>query len=75
MPFMLWALISYMTGEAFHGYFIFLLKFLPEVYYFAWHRPVTVPNGIRTYVIGHYNPSVKIIELVSHITYVVCVNF
>ena len=29
-----------------------------------------------TYVIGHYNPSVRIINLVSHTTYVVgCVNF
>ena len=31
----------------------------------------------RTYIhiIGHYNPSVRIIDLDSHITYVVCVNF
>ena len=28
-----------------------------------------------TYIIGHYNPSVRIIELVSHTTYVVCANF
>ena len=27
------------------------------------------------YIIGHYNPSVRIIDLVSHTTYVVCVNF
>ena len=30
---------------------------------------------LRTYVIGHFNPSVRIIDLVSHTTYVVCVNF
>ena len=30
---------------------------------------------IHTYIIGHYNPSVNIIDPVSHITYVVCVNF
>ena len=30
---------------------------------------------IYTYIIGHYNPSVRIIDLVSHTTYVVCVNF
>ena len=30
---------------------------------------------MNTYIIGHYNPSVGIIDLVSHITYVVCVNF
>ena len=29
----------------------------------------------HAYIIGHYNPSVRIIELVSHTTYVVCVNF
>ena len=29
----------------------------------------------HTYIIGHYNPSVKIIDLVSHTTYVVCVIF
>ena len=29
----------------------------------------------NTYIIGHYNPSVRIIDLVSHTTYVVCVNF
>ena len=30
---------------------------------------------IHTYIIDHYNPSVGIIDLVSHTTYVVCVNF
>ena len=30
---------------------------------------------IHTYIIGHYNPSVRIIDRVSHTTYVVCVNF
>ena len=29
----------------------------------------------HTYIIGHYNPSVRIIDLVSYTTYVVCVNF
>ena len=29
----------------------------------------------HTYIIGHYNPSIRIIDLVSHTTYVVCVNF
>ena len=31
--------------------------------------------GLHTYIIGHYNPSVRIIDLDSHTTYVVCVNF
>ena len=30
---------------------------------------------IYTYIIGDFNPSVRIIKLVSHTTYVVCVNF
>ena len=32
-------------------------------------------NNIKyhTYIIGHYNPSVRIIDLVTHTTYVVCV--
>ena len=30
---------------------------------------------IHTYIIGQYSPSVRIIDLVSHTTYIVCVNF
>ena len=30
---------------------------------------------IYTYIIGHYNPSVRIIDLVSKTTNVVCINF
>ena len=30
---------------------------------------------IHTYIIGHYNPLVRIIDLISHTTYDVCVNF
>ena len=33
------------------------------------------PYYIHTYIIGHCNPSVRIMDLVSHTTYVVCVNF
>ena len=32
-------------------------------------------DNIHTNIIDRYNPSVRIIDLVSHITYVVCVNF
>ena len=38
----------------------------------------TSTGTLHTYIIGHYNPSVRIIDLVSHVshvTYVVCVNF
>ena len=38
-------------------------------------RPRRLGPYINTYIIAHYNPSVKILDLVSHITYVVCVNF
>ena len=31
--------------------------------------------SVQTYLIGHYNSSVGIIDLVSHTTYVVWVNF
>ena len=31
--------------------------------------------SLHTYMIGRYNPSVRIIDLVSHTTSVVCVNF
>ena len=31
-------------------------------------------EGIHN-IIGHYNPSVIILDLVSHTTYVVCINF
>ena len=36
-----------------------------------------IPFGYiyHIYIIGHYNPTVRIIDLVSHTTYVVCVNF
>ena len=32
-------------------------------------------SNIHTYIIGHYKPSVRIIDLVTHTTYIVCVNF
>ena len=32
-------------------------------------------QNVHTDIIGHYNPSVRIIDLVSHTTYVLCVNF
>ena len=33
---------------------------------------VAAASYIRTYIIGHYNPLDRIIDLVSHIAYVVC---
>ena len=30
---------------------------------------------LRTYIIGHYNALVRTIDLVSHIIFVVCINF
>ena len=36
-----------------------------------------IPNGgvLHTYIIGPYNSSVRIIDIVSYTAYVVCVNF
>ena len=34
-----------------------------------------VTIALQTYIIGHYKPSVRIIDLVSHTTHVVYVNF
>ena len=36
---------------------------------------LVIQTYIHTYIIGHYNPSVRIIDLVSHTTYVMRVNF
>ena len=46
-----------------------LLK-MSDMRFNPWSHNIHVHN-----IIGHYNPSVRIIDLVSHITYVVCVNF
>ena len=43
-----------------------------------WWRYLSIVCWVRycnTYIIGHYNPSARIIDLVSHSAYVVCVNF
>ena len=40
-----------------------------------WQKNSDLATNLHTYIIGHYNPSVRIIDLVSHTTYVVCVNF
>ena len=36
---------------------------------------LTVSIDLHTYIIGHYNLLARITDLVSHTTYVVCVNF
>ena len=43
-------------------------------------KSITIPIPEKnaktiTYVIGYYNPSVRIIDLVSHATYVACIKF
>ena len=37
----------------------------------TWHKCISYVRN----VIGHYNPSIRIIDLASQTTYVVCVNF
>ena len=46
----------------------------------SWFRPISEDTSylttyIHTYIISDYKPSVRIIDLVSYTTYVVCVNF
>ena len=43
-------------------------------YYVRMHDFEEKVTLSHTYINSHYNPSVRIIDLVSHITYVVCVN-
>ena len=40
-----------------------------------WIFNSVINHYIHTYIIGHYNPSVRIMDLVSPTTYVACVNF
>ena len=48
--------------------FIFLFCFFNEM-----TVSLSIKSGkIHTYIIGHYNPTVRMIDLVSHNTYVVC---
>ena len=51
-------------------YGILLIKFFCRIF---CYRKLVIRTNIHTYIIGHYNPSVKIIDLVSHTIYVVCV--
>ena len=65
---MLCALILYVSGGTYsltstpNNRFLRNLFTLSEIYK-------------HTYIIGHYIPSVMIIDLASHTTYVLCVNF
>ena len=76
--------------ETFHDNFIFTLRVLAwsllrgnrcvHVYAKVWTTtllPISQHTqlAMHTYTIGQYNPSVRIIDLVSHNTYVVCVYF
>ena len=47
-----------------------------RLYHMGTHQvALNVGTIIHTYIIGHYNPTVRIIDIVSHPTYVVFVNF
>ena len=65
---------------------IFLMPLLPKNIVFTngmecergkqdFSNKVIVLNATHAYIIGHYNPSVSIIDLVFHTTYVIYVNF
>ena len=68
--------------------FILLWELLPEIYSFLECNCVIGPKKrdidiislysshiIHTFIIAHYNPSARIIDLVSHTTYVVYLKF
>ena len=69
----------YKTRNIFVSYFVRLdmsdkgFELWPHVYLANTTSAITV--YMHTYIIGHYNPSAGIIDLVSVTTYVVCVNF
>ena len=52
-----------------------ILFFLPKSASSVRQSQAHLAKRKHTYIIGDYNPSVRIIELVVYITYVVCVNF
>ena len=50
------------------------MKLLTKYKLFEFKLEPLCTSKLHTYIIGHYNPPVRIIDLVSHTTYVVCVN-
>ena len=62
-----------------NGFVTNLLRFYCDLLtcVLSWHEFYwkCLWNSYHTYIFGHYNPSVRIIDLVFHTTYVVCVNF
>ena len=53
----------------------FKSRYFNYIYSECQKKMYIMKKYIHTYTIGHYNPSVRIIVLVSHATYDVCVNF
>ena len=43
--------------------------------FFMKNFPIALKKSPDRYIIGHYNLSDRIIGLVSHTTYVLCINF
>ena len=58
--------VAMILYKPFHCLLLLHICYLPHKYFC---------HVLYTYIIGHYNPSVRFIDLVSHTTYVVCVNF
>ena len=50
---------------------IYMVFLKMSLLYFHFVAFISIHTYIHTYVFGHYNPSIKIIDLVSHTTYVV----
>ena len=50
-------------------------KFVLNVSRIHLRKLIKVIARLHAHIIGHYNPSLRIIDLVSYTTYAVCVNF
>ena len=73
MAFTLWVFCQKSAERKSLKKYFFHISFLCRT--FLWTHYLLDYVDIHTYIIGHSNPSVRIIALASHIIYVVCVNF
>ena len=67
-----------MIGDCLEASLTFFFIIISLIYFNVIEIGLSSPQQItyiHTYIIGHYNPSVRIIDQASHITYVVCVHF
>ena len=51
------------------------ITLLPHTLWYIICKELFCTNNIHTYIIGHYNPSVRLYRLASHITHVVLILY